>query len=833
MYQKFYTNTLQSNFIKYILQNTYIPTIPFTCNINHITKNGTYIHDNYFVKAKKSDDMSDVLKKIEDNPNAYSEYFLRYDPYIFGKRYIGLTTNFTSNTNTYDSETHYYLGQYIKAYKAYYGIDLFPYYNCYSNDYLSNIDIRLDNLSNIAPFIKYYSNQYDNKYKIISVPISFCQEYTIALDCASEVLMCPIFIGKKGLLVEPTQILHKSLAAAPHLQLHLKSNYIQPIASFNKPFYYFSPCIPGTYDEAQLNLVQYEKYLRLLIKIPAQNNSSITILQGHYSNVKSYQDKIINLSVEDVLTTLTRSYDKDYIQGREYSFNDDVMHELVHYGFLSDIFKAKPALIESTDNNLRLVETSSRENETLDLKFTVNYEEAETSKIAYPQETPCIKYLDLSENIFTGDEITLANLISIIDNSSDYIDNTQFNLRVTQGINSYTYLISNTISANVQLSEGDIIEIKALGNQSRYDSAWSPPMLLGSTRPVITTRLDGTIFVNKVDEYSYKYTINSSSEELAYYNNVIHLNPDESITIYQYSAGNLEAKTIATYKPKILKYNLKSIISDSTNLQFKVSSLRNASLKIVIDNLEYMISSTWSDPINISYASIIDLYFNYSIDATQIEIITDTIKITIQRDQTPDITLKDRLNITVQPYTVEITGYNSNFTSEIILQGMDTNLPKLKLSSSSEQTLKFENANWIEHIIENDPDINNYLNKYLYNNLSLLYLNDTISYAFTNRLFEYLLNNVITKDSTFGKNIQDIQATLKVENSRYYQQIRSDAVWTPELRIQAFEIANKYCEELVNQPNFKDINGFIDKDTEAAIIRWRADFDEKNKEKYK
>lgn len=200
MYQKFYTNTLQSNFIKYILQNTYIPTVPFTCNVNHITKDCTYIHNNNFVKARKSEDMNQVLKVIEDNQERYFDYFINYEPYIFGKQYLGLTTNFTSNSDMYDSETHYYLGQYLKAYKAYYGIDLFPYYNCYSNEYLTDIDLTL-NKNNRMPYIDIVNTRPTN-YKIISVPINLCQEYTIALDCSSEILMIPAFVGKNGILTE-------------------------------------------------------------------------------------------------------------------------------------------------------------------------------------------------------------------------------------------------------------------------------------------------------------------------------------------------------------------------------------------------------------------------------------------------------------------------------------------------------------------------------------------------------------------------------------------------------------------------------------------------------
>ena len=83
---------------------------------------------------------------------------------------------------------------------------------------------------------------------------------------------------------------------------------------------------------------------------------------------------------------------------------------------------------------------------------------------------------------------------------------------------------------------------------------------------------------------------------------------------------------------------------------------------------------------------------------------------------------------------------------------------------------------------------------------------------------EYLVNNVITKNDKFVKNIEKTQKYLDitVPSSRYSEQILIDGNWTNELRIKAFEIANKQQDDL-GYPNFTDINGFIDKDTEKAI----------------
>ena len=85
MFQPFYKETLQSQYIKYILNNSYIPTVPFTSNVRHVTKGNTYIHDGYFVTAKKSDAVAAIKEDISNTPELYSTYFKKGEPYIFGE----------------------------------------------------------------------------------------------------------------------------------------------------------------------------------------------------------------------------------------------------------------------------------------------------------------------------------------------------------------------------------------------------------------------------------------------------------------------------------------------------------------------------------------------------------------------------------------------------------------------------------------------------------------------------------------------------------------------------------------------------------------------------
>lgn len=102
-----------------------------------------------------------------------------------------------------------------------------PYYNCFSNEYVDYLS--LTKKDGVVKLVE--SN--NSKYKVLSVPIKFCQKYTIAIQCNSEVSILPVFIGKKGLLKEKTAELH---------QLAHHGKYY-PRMQFNSPIVYESPHI--------------------------------------------------------------------------------------------------------------------------------------------------------------------------------------------------------------------------------------------------------------------------------------------------------------------------------------------------------------------------------------------------------------------------------------------------------------------------------------------------------------------------------------------------------------------------------------------------------------
>ena len=94
----------------------------------------TYITDNFIVKAIKSG------RYTADN---FSEMLEIQGPYSYGHSYPGLTCNFVSNSSAYDAISHYYLGQYLRAYRDLKQINLLPFYNCFGDEYINSIALRM------------------------------------------------------------------------------------------------------------------------------------------------------------------------------------------------------------------------------------------------------------------------------------------------------------------------------------------------------------------------------------------------------------------------------------------------------------------------------------------------------------------------------------------------------------------------------------------------------------------------------------------------------------------------------------------------------------------
>ena len=125
MYQKFFTKTIESKFIKNLLKNTPLPIYKIIRDNDYIIEGNIYIYKERIIKATKSG----IIK---------SGMYTILSLYNFGDDYLNYTERYVSRYSYYDSDTHEFLGTYLRCLRGIYGLDLMPLYNCYSGRVSTN-----------------------------------------------------------------------------------------------------------------------------------------------------------------------------------------------------------------------------------------------------------------------------------------------------------------------------------------------------------------------------------------------------------------------------------------------------------------------------------------------------------------------------------------------------------------------------------------------------------------------------------------------------------------------------------------------------------------------
>ena len=201
--------------------------------------------------------------------------------YAYNLKIRNYTKNLKIQNNVYDSYTHEYLGDYLRFQRDYRNINLMPLYNCFSNTLCPRLDISFDVVEDVIDSTtnkvtkKGYVAKFDTRetnYKIYMIPIKLFQKYTIAIDCFTDVEVCCGFYGKYqygsayDTIAEDTYKCFNSM-------LFNKPVLYDPAAGLKK---YLDPRHP-------LEIAQHETDLKLFIKLPISNKSSIVILEGDYT----------------------------------------------------------------------------------------------------------------------------------------------------------------------------------------------------------------------------------------------------------------------------------------------------------------------------------------------------------------------------------------------------------------------------------------------------------------------------------------------------------------------------------------------------------------------
>jgi ubiquinone/menaquinone biosynthesis C-methylase UbiE len=303
---KFNNTHIFTGYLKQLLSSTNIPA----CKI--------YTKDFADFKAKHGHEDPRVFESFDDmhvnyikNNELYNYYrdsgWKRASNVFYNKDKMipGMTRTLNSRGSLYDTETHEYLGEYLRFLRDYYNINLMPLYNCFNNKIYNNIyqkhaikTIELDNPNfdptqkesdiNYKKITKYEYTVFDSqdsKYNIYAFPVKLFANYTIAIDCQHGIEMfC-------GLYKTALDILSST---ATDTNLMTKTYKKENRTTFGQPFLYDCLDISNWQEtmtkEAFLNgdtitcwdIINREQDLKLFIKVPASCKSSIVVLEGDY-----------------------------------------------------------------------------------------------------------------------------------------------------------------------------------------------------------------------------------------------------------------------------------------------------------------------------------------------------------------------------------------------------------------------------------------------------------------------------------------------------------------------------------------------------------------------
>lgn len=177
----------------------------------------------------------------------------------------GITQQYVSNTSYYDSETHRWLGEYLRLLRNMYDLDLMSLYNCFNHKVVRDVVLRSDIVGNVLEVP-------NHKKKVLLIPIKFDRTYTVAIESDTPVQMCSVFYNN-GVIMD-------AIGQRPLSYILEESLTNKNTTQFYQPFTYVS-------SAATTDTQKYERYLYLAIQVSQTNDSSVVVLEGDYSRGSS------------------------------------------------------------------------------------------------------------------------------------------------------------------------------------------------------------------------------------------------------------------------------------------------------------------------------------------------------------------------------------------------------------------------------------------------------------------------------------------------------------------------------------------------------------------
>lgn len=213
----------------------------------------------------------------------------------FGNAILNLTSTYAANQDYYSAEVHERLGDYLRVYRDYYGVDLMNFYNCFSNRLYSNLGLPLtvrdgqETTSYSQSSAVWWQSSPVSAAKITCFPIRVGATYHIKIysKVKGAVLLQPMFCVDG----RPCRVDFSSTAVegGPTESFYLLTQSVSK-REFQSDFYFeASPenllsnealSSSGTkLVAAKRQLLLKQKYLNLLIQVPGEDDLQISVVE--------------------------------------------------------------------------------------------------------------------------------------------------------------------------------------------------------------------------------------------------------------------------------------------------------------------------------------------------------------------------------------------------------------------------------------------------------------------------------------------------------------------------------------------------------------------------
>ncbi len=350
---KFNSNHILTGYIKQLLHSYNLPIYKVYVNSRPNILNCLYIKDGIIQRY-----LGNAEWRTVKHDYAYDYNILKPNQ----------TKHLDIKNNIYDTYTHEYLGEYLRFQRDYNHLNLMPLYNCFSNNIETTYDLSFTYNYTADESVKVLFDASDSNYKIYSLPVKPFMKYTIAIDCNSKIEMC---CGIKTL--DNTNAANTLAANTYDTQAGcIFSSQILYSKLINMDW------LNEKDDTIAAAIREHIDDLRLFIKLPAGNTSTIVVLEGNYLNwndkcytkalnsqsfKSEYNHSIINFDIDtekEKLTDIKLITPLQLLQGNiheQYPFSDTLIEYLlnnvinINDAITDNIKRVKQIAYENNKNN--------------------------------------------------------------------------------------------------------------------------------------------------------------------------------------------------------------------------------------------------------------------------------------------------------------------------------------------------------------------------------------------------------------------------------------------------------------------------------------------------